>query len=392
MKSTTEKCDFCFSPLEYLYSPVNSKREARVFVCPECLLVQTKYSKKIAEKKRPSISCDADWGNIRIGKRNRLFSNLSFILKYCDFTKIKTLLDVGSNRGDFIKYISQRFSHLKITAIEPDSNLIDYKNEFEVIKRKFEKVELSEKYDFIYCSHTLEHVDSLRVFINKLKEVSKKDSILFIDVPNLIIIEKDRNIVEEFFMDKHTFHFTEEVLENIFLEMGFKVVAKEVDWYNIQFLLKPIEKKEKILHNYQKEKKLKEIKVFIKNYEMKLKENRKILEKLVTEKLSKFFKRQKVGFWGATRVFDAFVKYGKLSPKDVFILVDKYVWKVLPEVYGIPVREPEYLKIYTPHVIFVCARSSAKKIEKTTHEMGFRWVVTFDELMSQGRLLFKDKL
>lgn len=388
MKLNTEKCDFCFSSLEYLYSPVNSKRGAYVYVCPECLLVQTKYSKKFWKKKKPSISCDADWGNIRIGKRNRLFSNLSFIFKHCDLTKIKTLLDVGSNRGDFIKYISKRFPHIKITAIEPDSNLIDYENKFEVIKTKFEKVEFSEKYDFIYCSHTLEHVDSLRVFINKLKEVLKKDSILFIDVPNLIIIEKDRNIVEEFFMDKHTFHFTEEVLEDIFLEMGFKVVVKEVDWYNIQFLLKPIEKKEKILHKYKKNEKLKEIKFFVQNYEIRLKENRKILEKLVTEKLSEFFKRQRVGFWGATRVFDAFVKYGKLSPKNIFILVDKYMWEVLPEVYRIPVREPEYLKIYTPHVIFVCARSSVKQIEKTAHEMGFRWVVTFDELMDQGRLLF----
>lgn len=378
-------CKFCSnSNLEKIYTPINSKRKAEIFLCNSCGLLQTVYKSKEFPKV-VSISCDADWGNIRHGKKSRLQPNLNFITKKVNFSLLKHCLDIGSNRGDFVKWLNNSYPNIKITAIEPDTSLIDYENKkIEVIPHKFESVDLDKKYDFIYCCHTLEHIDSLKNFLNNCYRILKKEGFLFIEVPNTEIIAHDENIVEEFFIDKHTIHLIPETLINIFNCSGFDVISKEINPYNISILLKKNIKKPSFLLF---DKIIKKEKHAIDVYQKNIKNNRILLKRICEEKLQSFLKRQKVGFWGASRIFDAFIKYGGISKDLVYILVDKFISQILKEIYGIPVMDPLWLKIYEPHVVFVLARSSAHKIQNTAHEMGFRWVVTFDELMEQARLI-----
>ena len=68
-------------------------------------------------------------------------------------------LDIGSNRGDFIKFASE-FNNVKnIYAVEPDKKIIEYENikKFNVINKPIEDVKFDSnlKFNFIYCSHTL---------------------------------------------------------------------------------------------------------------------------------------------------------------------------------------------------------------------------------------------
>jgi len=387
MKSSIN-CNFCkSSELQKVYEPINSKRGSEVYLCEKCGLLQTLHKTK--EKRRiVSISCDADWGNIRHGKKTRLQQNTRFIQKKINFTSIKNCLDIGANRGDFVKWLRGNHPHIKITALEPDTSLIDYENiGVDIIPIKFESTTFNkQKYDLIYCCHTLEHADSLATFLENCYKMLNKGGYLFIDVPNAEIITYDRNIVEEFFIDKHNFHFIPETLVHIFNLSGFRVISKEIDPYNISLILVKDNKKtnfpiSKMVLNKEKHS--------LHIYQKKLQENRKVLRKICDEKLKTFLQRQKVGFWGASRIFDALIKYGGINRELVYILVDKFISQILKEVYGIPVKDPVWLKIYEPHVIFVLARSSSNKIESIAHEMGFRWVVTFDELMEQARLLQK---
>lgn len=385
MKSSIN-CNFCKSlELEKLYEPVNSRRGSKVYICEECGLLQSIHETK-EKRKKISISCDADWGNIRHGKKARLQQNVSFIQKKINFISIKNCLDIGSNRGDFVKWLRKNYPHIKITTVEPDISLIDYENiGVEIVPTKFESAPFNKKkYDFIYCCHTLEHADCLTTFLENCYKILNRDGYLFIDVPNAEIITYDRNIVEEFFIDKHNFHFIPETLIHIFNLSGFRVINKEIDTYNISLLLVKDDKKTNLSISKRV---LNKEKQSLHIYQKKLQENRKVLRKICDEKLKTFLQRQRVGFWGASRIFDALIKYGGINKDLVYILVDKFISQILREVHGIPVKDPVWLKIYEPHVIFVLARSSSNTIETIAHEMGFRWVVTFDELMEQARLL-----
>lgn len=384
MKSNIN-CNFCKSSLlEKVYEPINSKRGSKVYLCEKCGLMQTFHETK--EKNRiVSISCDADWGNIRHGKKSRLQPNVSFIQKKINFITIRNCLDIGSNRGDFVKWLRKNYPHIKITAVEPDISLIDYEiKALEIIPEKFESINLNKKYDFIYCSHTLEHVNCLPAFLEKCYESLNENGYLFIDVPNTETIAYDKNIVEEFFIDKHNFHFIPETLVHIFNLSGFKIISKEIDPYNISLIFgKDLKKTNFSIFKRVLNKEKQSLHIYQKN----LQNNRKALRKICDKKLKTFLQRQRVGFWAASRIFDAIIRYGGIDKEFVYILVDKFISQILKEVHGIPVKDPLWLKIYEPHVIFILARSSSNKIETIAHEMGFRWVVTFDELMEQARLI-----
>ena len=77
-------CDGCNSLLgEPIYTPLNSKRGAKVFKCNHCSLVQTKYITNESQDLRDkSISTDADWGNIRHGKGIRYTDVKTYLLLY----------------------------------------------------------------------------------------------------------------------------------------------------------------------------------------------------------------------------------------------------------------------------------------------------------------------
>ena len=121
------------------------------------------------------------------------------------------------------------------------------------------------------------------------------------------------------------------------------------------------------------------------NYINNLEENRKILKKVVT-KLEPFLARQKVAFWGGGRIFDALVRYGGLDPKKLLCVIDKYLWPIVPEVHGIKIHRPEYLKMAQPDVIVILARSSLEEIAREIRLFGFRrTVIPFTDLLQEAR-------
>ena len=341
-----QKCNWCSFDTKLVYDVPNSRVGAKIMHCCKCGLVQSHYTNIENKHRYKSISCDSDWGNIRHGKGVRLEQSID-VLKNLEITNI---LDIGSNRGDFCKWASTHYSNVCIDMIEPDESITNYNFQYNSLyKGRFEHFFKNKQYDLIYCCHTLEHIDNLREFLDKVYTFSTK--YVYIDVPNITNVH-DENNIEEFFIDKHVFHFSESVLINILESSGFKINVNKTDKFNIVLLC---EKQTNLFS--------------LEEYVSTLKMNReKLVEK--SSKLNELFTKKKVVLYGATRIFDAMIKYGQLNYKNAYYIVDDF--SPLENVY-----KCDKIATDPPDVIVILARSSIEKIKNKIKNIE---IITFQEL------------
>jgi 2-polyprenyl-3-methyl-5-hydroxy-6-metoxy-1,4-benzoquinol methylase/predicted RNA-binding Zn-ribbon protein involved in translation (DUF1610 family) len=383
-------CDFCGSSLDgqITYKPIESRRDAKVYVCPSCGLVQSKQNHFSADSE-VRVSSNADWGNVRHGKGARFQSLLTFWEKEVDWNYVKKVLDIGSNRGDFVLWVNEKHPEVEIWAIEPDKNLVDAycsKKGLNLHTTHAEKVDLPEEtFDLAFCSHTLEHVDSASRLIEHCRRAIKPGGFLILEVPNLNAID-GINIVEEFFIDKHMFHFDRETLLDYIKSAGFSVISgdKDDDKTNISLLLRrekstsiycPIASEQRAIRNQR----------WISKYSNLVLKNREYLKRMVDEKLGPLSKRQKVAYWGAGRIFDALIKFGGLEASNVYSLVDGHLHGIVDKVHSVTIERPETLRLREPQVVVILGQSAEDFMAKRAYAFGIRHIIKFSDLMEQIR-------
>lgn len=386
--NTESQCDFCRASLDAsVYQPKATRRAAQISICQNCGLIQSVYGSTSYER-ISTLSCDADWGNVRHGKGARLKAALHILKSCVDWTAMNRVLDVGSNRGDFLLWLRENQPHLAIHAIEPDASVVDfYKDELdiELSLARLENVTLaSASYDFIYCAHTLEHASSASEMLQQMFDALVPEGLLYLEVPNIEAITL-LDTVEEFFIDKHSFHFDRPSLIEFVESLGFEIISgrDDLDPFNISLLLR--RRSDGGLHIYhsQDEGFAEAHRILITNYANILTSNRARLRQLIEARIVPFMERQKVAFWGAGRIFDALVKYGKLDTTRVQCLVDRHLWHIVNETHGVSVQRPEVLKRFEPQVVIVLARSAAGEIADEVRRFGVRHVVKFQDLLAQ---------
>jgi len=382
-------CDYCHHELKSaVYEPLHSRRGASIYKCANCGLVQTKYAPvdNRVEKKK-AISSDADWGNVRHGKGIRFADAKTYLTPVLDQLRPARVLDIGSNRGDFIKFALDKSYINKIVAVEPDLSLMsEYElfagnEKLEILWDRFEDCKPAEQFDFIYSCQTLEHAASAKAMLEQSYRLLTDNGLMYIEVPNIRILSDPRG-VEEFFIDKHTFHFDPQVLINMATSCGFSVTKDfGTDYLNIKILFvknrpasNPIACADDSVDD------------LITKYPAILEHNRELLANLVETRLRPLAKRQKVAYWGANRIFDALVKYGGLSSEDVYMLVDTYMFGKLNASSGFCIEQPDYLRVKEPQVCVVLARSSEEVIASLAYDMGVRHVLKYSELIDQVSL------
>ncbi len=389
MKSNSNfTCDFCSNrEIAFDYKPVNSLRGNRVVVCSLCGLTQSISSVAKIERKQ-TLSCDADWGNVRHAKGIRLKVLSSTIEKALSSSKKMVILDVGSNRGDFVHWCTKKFPLAEIIAIEPDPTIVSDYQDLKNVHLFIEKLENSSidevSIDIAYCSHTLEHAASATEMLRHIRKLLRPNGLLFLEVPNLKGITYP-NVVEEFFIDKHVYHFDKVTLVDQVQRIGFEIdmIEEGADDLNITLVLR---KSEKNLHLPFKTNTVVNNEAMLKYYFKLLSDNRDLLRILVEKKLLPLSMRQKVAYWGAGRIFDALIKYGRLPADSVYALIDTYLWNIVPEAYGIAIQRPENLRMIEPDICIVLARSSKDEIGARAYRFGIRHIIFFDEIMDQCRM------
>jgi SAM-dependent methyltransferase len=379
-------CNFCSTFTTFpLYSVPRSARGANVFLCSMCGLLESIYSAPSPAVKVRSLSSGADWGNVRHGKGLRLKSNLEFIMSAGICKPEMQILDIGSNRGSFCLHALNHWRPTSILAVEPDISLVDpyadQKN-LTLITERFENLKIiPSSFDFVYCSHTLEHALSASEMLKTIHSILKPGGNVFIEVPSLSILEDNSNI-EEFFIDKHSFHFYPKTLISFAQSIGFEIISTQngSDKSHISLILRRGKNAPSLFPSESLRDTALQVQTLVSNYQSYLALNLKKLS-VARTKVEFLLSRQKVVFWGGGRQLDSFIKHSGFNIKLIEGLIDEHLHGIIENVDGMPILSPDSLRSISPQLVIVFARNAYQEIAKKIRAYGIKNVIRFSDLL-----------
>lgn len=150
------------------------------------------------------------------------------ILHLIDIKEIRNLsfLDIGSASGAFLKSIKD--IGFNEEGYEPSKWMVNFgkKNyNVNINQGSIDTVKKQKKFDFISFWDVLEHVTDLDQTLLKVKELSKKNTILIINVPDIDSIScKLMKKNWPFYLNVHLYYFNKKSLQNILNKYDFSYI------------------------------------------------------------------------------------------------------------------------------------------------------------------------
>ncbi len=382
-----ELCDLCrASALEPIYRP-ESGRGLSVHLCQSCGLVQSLPRIDRAPRRTAAVSGDADWGNIRYGKGFRTEACLSLISCRSDLKRPLRLLDVGSNRGSFAKDFLDLAAAAEVTAVEPDERVADScagLPRTQLIKARIEDTELPDSYfDIVHSCHTIEHLASPAAVLAEHWRTLKPYGLLVLDAPNIDIIGSD-DILEEWFIDKHLFHFSTATMKRLLDASGFELVEGP-DPSDQQNLLIAAYKRSIATRPVAPDAtEVERARDLFTAYQANRARNLAALTAVAAE-LQRLAPRG-VALWGAGRLFDALVRHGGFDPRVLTLLIDTHLKTHMASRHGVTLSGPEALRSVAPGVIVVMSRAFAGEIAHLAASTAPQAeIISYSDLLGRAR-------
>ena len=213
MHAELPACDLCGQEaLHFAYQPERSTRGLKVHVCGHCGLVQSlPRIDRTQARHDAAVSGGADWGNVRYGKGFRTQAAMDALARHAKLDAPLALLDVGSNRGSFAKSFLDAAPKANLTAVEPDERYADSCADLPRTKLIWSRTEQTDfpdaSFDIVHSCHTIEHLAAPFQALKDHARVLKQGGLMVLDAPNIALIGGD-DILEEWFIDKHLYHFS----------------------------------------------------------------------------------------------------------------------------------------------------------------------------------------
>lgn len=358
-----DACDLCGADgLWAAYKAQNSRRGLTVCVCPSCGLIQSlpRVARVVDRTRR--ISSGADWGNVRYGKGFRVGPAIDALTPFIDPDATLSVLDVGSNRGGFCLAFAERCKAARFRAIEPDPSVVDAYADKPAVALNLCRVEdadlPADTYDVIHCSHTLEHLgDPLRQ-LTRLAASLKPSGVMYLEVPNSQILRRD-DLIEEWFIDKHLFHFSRAAFLDLLRRSGLSVV--EGTLLDTDDFLGAVVRRAKAADVPQERDSPEEVLAMVRAYDARLKGNIARLKQAADAIAA--LSPMRVIFWGAGRIFQSFMMASGFDPKNAVGAIDKELWRYVETMEGMPISKPEDLQRLKPDVVIVMSRQFHDEIK-----------------------------
>jgi len=382
---TCELCDR--TALEPIYKPEKSTRGLTVHLCTVCGLLQSLPRIDRATRAPAAVSGGADWGNVRYGKGFRTQIAVDALRRHRDFTSDFALLDVGSNRGSFARALLNAAPASHLTAVEPDERVAAACAGLErtqLIVERIENVALeTRRFDAIHSCHTIEHLIHPARTLADHHRTLKDGGILVLDAPNTALLGSD-DIVEEWFIDKHLYHFSDRTLTRMIEAAGFAILERPdpKDRSNLFFVAK---KNGRTPSNGGID--LDEVEYardLIATYVTNRARNLAALTAVAVELVR--LAPRRVAMWGAGRLFDSLVTHGRFDARALTALVDKHLKAHVGERHGCALTAPEDLAKTDPGVVVVMSRDFASEIAAEVGKLtpGAE-IILYSDLMSRAR-------
>ena len=386
--SMSNSCGLCNEPsLDEVYSPERSTRGIKIHLCRHCGLVQSLPRIDRAPRRAAAVSSGADWGNVRYGKGFRTKAALDAIGRHTDLSREISVLDVGSNRGSFARACLNAAPKAHLVAVEPDERVVNSCAGFErteLVHARIESTALeTDRFDIVHSCHTIEHLaDPARVLADHWRTL-KRDGLLVVDAPSAEFLGSD-DVVEEWFIDKHLFHFSPRTLTRMIEMAGFEIVEgpDRADRENLLIVARKVATPPPIFgHDHGEAAHAEDL---ITTYVATRARNLMALTAVAAEIAA--MKSRRVAMWGAGRIFDSLVVHGNFDARGLALLIDKHLKALVPERHGCEVQAPEALETADAGVVIVMSRSFAPEIVNEARRLApSAEILLYSDLLAQAR-------
>ena len=187
--------------------------------------VSNLYKKEYWNGNNSEISINSGYTDVNSeGKRRNWISQFAYTKHHITGN---TFLEIGVGAGQSIVWFEEE--GFKVKGIEPDGRNVDMINKKlkkgKVIESSVEDFSTDEVFDVVWMSHVLEHLIEPINFLKKIKQNLKKNSILFIEVPNCDHKPTLKSSIER---NPHLFHFTKKSLTCIVESLGYQIISCDV--------------------------------------------------------------------------------------------------------------------------------------------------------------------
>jgi len=385
-----EPCDLCRrDALQFLYQPEKSTRGISVHLCTYCGLVQSLPRIDRSTRAPAAVSSGADWGNVRYGKGFRTRAALDAITQHANLATDITLLDVGSNRGSFASAFIAAAPQAHLVAVEPDERVAQSCSTLErteLIEARIEDVALERnRFDIVHSCHTIEHLARPANVLADHWRVLREGGLLILDAPNIAILGAD-DIVEEWFIDKHLYHFSARTLGRMIESVGFEIIQwPDVnDRSNLLFVARKTAMNEtEIVSDFAEADYAEKLVV---DYIATRARNLMALTAVAAE-IHRLAPRG-VARWGAGRLFDSLVVHGRFDPSALTLLIDTHLKPLVGERHGRMLADPESLSESQAGVVVVMSRDFADEISARAKSLSpHAEIILYSDLLSRANTL-----
>ena len=372
-------CDLCRSTtLERVYEPPSSIRKQGVWLCAHCGLLQSFPRQTTATTPRPGL---------RHAKGFRAEANVATLKPFLGKQRALRVLDIGAHRGAFALEFKSAYPQAKIIGIEPNERLVAPwagKPGFTWLHARFEDTRLEDEgFDLIYSCHTLEHLKSPREALLAHRAALAPGGYLLIEVPNVAQISSS-DVVDEFFVDRHLYHFSRRTLIRMLGTCGLRAVAIADARETANLTIVAVKAGEPSLEVPADAQEVEAAAALVSGYSASRARNLATLSN-VARTIDAMAPR-KVAVWGAGRLLANLIENGGLKPQSLTAVVDRNAIRYSSQAHGIPLSPPEILARLKPDIVVVLSRSLADEIrlEAETHVPGAE-VIAYADLLERAK-------
>ena len=170
--------------------------------------------------------------------------------------KNKKFLDIGSASGICLKSIKDL--GFQEEGYEPSKWMVNYgriKYQVNLKSGTINDVDNNNKYDLISLWDVLEHVTDLNSTLKKIKTLSKNQTILILNVPNIDSLAcKIMKTKWPFYLNVHLYYFNRDTIESILNKYDFSLINHFSHWQFLElgYLIKRAKKYFKLFSTLEK--------------------------------------------------------------------------------------------------------------------------------------------